>query len=120
MKRILLADDEEHLRLLVRTTLEDPDHEVIEAVDGLQALEMATRDTPPDLVLLDWMMPGLTGPEVAAELRTRPETARVPVILITAKVLDPSISPAWDLKVDAVLTKPFSPAELIGLVEMLI
>lgn len=118
MKRILLADDEEHLRLLVRSTLEDPDHEVLEASDGLQALAAALAAIP-DLVVIDWMMPGLTGPEVVAELRSRPETAHIPVILLTAKVIDATVDPVRDLGVDAVLMKPFSPIELMGLVEML-
>ena len=84
MKRILLADDEEALRILVHTTLEDPEYEIIEACDGTEALALALTERP-DLAVLDWMMPGLTGVEVTAQLRAHEETSRIPIILLTAK-----------------------------------
>ncbi|MDH3404706.1 MAG: response regulator [Acidobacteriota bacterium] len=68
MKTILLADDEAHLRRLVRMTLEDLDYALLEAADGAAALRLA-REHHPDLLVLDWMMPGLSGLEVAAAVR---------------------------------------------------
>src|SRR5690242_12521897 len=84
MKTILLADDESNLRMLVHTTLEDPQYQILEAADGLAALELARREHP-DLLVLDWMMPGMTGVEVARELRQDTATAHIPVIMLTAK-----------------------------------
>jgi CheY-like chemotaxis protein len=64
MKTILLADDEANLRMLVHTTLDDPQYRLLEAGDGATALNLARQERP-DLLVLDWMMPGMTGIDVA-------------------------------------------------------
>src|SRR2546422_5742796 len=74
VKKILLADDESNLRKLVRTTLEDPAYQIFEAPNGSRALELARKEVP-DLLLLDWMMPGMTGIEVLKALRSDRLTA---------------------------------------------
>ena len=84
MKTILLADDEAHLRTLVRTTLDQPGYRILESEDGATALALA-RSERPDVVVLDWMMPNMTGIEVLTALRRDAATARLPIILLTAK-----------------------------------
>jgi len=119
MKTILLADDEAYLRLLVHTTLDDPAYRILEATDGHQALAMA-RVEHPDLLVLDWMMPGLSGIAVAQALRQDPATAHIPIIMLTAKgqAEDQAYGHALDLH--AYLIKPFSPLELLEKVQAIL
>lgn len=116
MKTILLADDEPNLRLLVRTTLEDPSYRILEANDGSAALAKA-REEHPDLIVLDWMMPGMTGIEVAAALREDPLTAGIPVIMLTARDRPEDKEQGAAVGAFEYLTKPFSPLELLRKVE---
>jgi two-component system phosphate regulon response regulator PhoB len=119
MKCILLADDEPNLRRLVHDTLEDPDFEIHEASNGEKALEMARR-LHPDLLLLDWMMPLMTGIEVARQLRASARTASIPIVLLTAKGLERDRMIAAEVGVQGYLVKPFSPLELLAKVESLL
>ncbi len=112
MKRILVVDDDTNLRLLLRTTLEDSEVEVIEAADGNEALEVALKERP-DLVVLDWMMPGMTGLELTRRLRADARTARMPIILLTAKGQDDDRAEGLEAGADHFLVKPFSPLELL-------
>jgi len=112
MKTILLADDEANLRMLARITLDDPAYRILEAEDGLAALTLA-RNERPDLLVLDWMMPGLSGIEVARLLRQDPDTAHIPVIMLTAKGQEADRAQGRDIGVHAHLVKPFSPLELL-------
>ena len=116
MKTILLADDEANLRTLVHTTLEDPRYRIIEAADGVTALEAARKDIP-DLVILDWMMPGMTGIEVAKALRQDAATAHIPIIMLTAKGQEKDKAQGRTCGIDAYLVKPFSPLELLEKVQ---
>jgi two-component system cell cycle response regulator DivK len=84
--RILIADDKASSRELVRTILENLGYEVHEAEDGIKALE-AIRSHPPDLVLLDLQMPGLTGHDVLARLRADRQFADMPVVALTASAM---------------------------------
>jgi len=81
---VLLCDDEEVLRHLVRATLDNGEYEIVEAADGDESLELA-RTQRPDLIVLDMMMPGRTGLEVLRELRADPETSATPIIMLTAR-----------------------------------
>ncbi len=119
MKTILLADDEANLRLLVRTTLSDPQLRILEAVDGTTALQLA-RAEHPDVVVLDWMMPGLSGIEVAAELQKDPLTRGIPVIMLTARAQASDREQGAQVGVSAYLMKPFSPLELLEKVDELL
>src|SRR3546814_19052630 len=83
--RILLVEDDPNLAELVRYNLEREDFEVETTPDGEEALLLA-RETPPDLVVLDWMIESLSGIEVCRRLRRLPETANVPILLLTARV----------------------------------
>src|SRR5256885_1340842 len=112
MRTILLADDEANLRILVRATLEDSEHRVLEAQNGKEALDVA-RGQHPDLILLDWMMPGMTGIEVAQALRSDPSTSGIPMIMLTAKGQEKDRVEALSAGLRYYLVKPFSPLELM-------
>jgi two-component system phosphate regulon response regulator PhoB len=111
-KTILIADDEEDLRLLVQVTLENPSYHILTAVDGCRAVDVIHAQIP-DLVILDWMMPGLNGCEVVKLLRKNPATARIPIVMLTAKDGIESREQMASLNLAGYLVKPFSPLELI-------
>lgn len=115
MFKILVADDEESLRYLIIETLKiEDEYELYEAVDGEQALELVDR-IKPDLVLLDVMMPKLTGYELAGILKDREN--RPKIIVLTAKAQKADIEKGMELGVDYYLTKPFRPMQLLEIVE---
>lgn len=116
MKRVLIVDDEYALRLMIQTALRPLELETVQACDGEEALAIA-KAAPPDLVLLDWMMPKVTGLEVAAQLREDPETAGIPIIMLTARGQARDEEAARIAGVDKYLTKPFSPRSLLALVQ---
>lgn len=111
-KTILIADDEEDLRLLVQVTLENPAYEIITAVDGPSALR-AVQIYHPDLLILDWMMPGMTGCQVVDLLKKNLDTAAIPVLMLTAKDGEDSKGHMTRMGLAGFLVKPFSPLELI-------
>ncbi len=115
--RVLIVDDDESVRTLLRLTLPADAFAVTEAADGDEAMELIERD-PPDAVLLDWLMPGRSGAEVLAELRS--EHPGLPVIVLTSDRTPRARREAEALGVDIFLTKPFSPRELLGVVERLL
>src|SRR3989338_9953849 len=109
MPKILIADDEPSLRLLVRATLSsNKSFDLVEASDGQEALTKAQNEMP-DLLLLDVMMPGLSGFEVCERLKNDPKTKGIVIIMLTAK--GQQADRAWAISVgtDYFLTKPFSP-----------
>src|SRR3989449_10985127 len=116
MKTILLADDEANLRRLVRSTLNDPQYRILEAANGTATLELA-RTERPDLLVLDWMMPDMSGIEVAQTLRQDTATAHIPIIMLTAKGQERDKEQGRALGAYAYLVKPFSPLELLEKVQ---
>ncbi len=112
VKTILIADDDEDLRLLVTVTLEKPSYRILTAADGSQALD-AAQQCVPDLLILDWMMPGLNGCEVITQLRRNVKTADLPIIMLTAKDGQESQELMTSLLLAGFLVKPFSPLALI-------
>jgi CheY-like chemotaxis protein len=110
--RILLIDDEDDVRLTAKLTLEEiGGFEVEEASSGPEGLRLAlTR--PPDLVLLDVMMPGMDGPTTLEALRRQPGLARIPIVFLTAKAMASETRRLVELGATDVITKPFEPAEL--------
>jgi CheY-like chemotaxis protein len=116
---ILLCDDEEVLRHLVRATLDNGEYSIVEAADGDEALELARR-TSPDLIVLDMMMPGRTGLDVLRDLRAEPKFATTPVVMLTARARSSDREAAAEAGADRYLAKPFSPLELISVVEELL
>jgi len=119
LKTILIADDEAHLRLLVRKTLTEDDYRIVEAANGQEALALVRKERP-DLVILDWMMPRLSGLQVLEALRDDPDTAALRVIMLTARTQQVDRGLALREGVTAYLVKPFSPLELIQLVEQVL
>ncbi|HEX8976129.1 MAG TPA: response regulator [Solirubrobacteraceae bacterium] len=111
--RIVVADDEVDVRELVAYRLSRSGYEVIEAQDGEQALRLALED-PPDLAVLDVMMPKLDGYELTRRLRAEPSTQRVPVILLTARAQEADVSQGFEAGADDYLRKPFNPDELLA------
>jgi two-component system phosphate regulon response regulator PhoB len=109
MKTILVADDEDFLRLLVKETLTR--YRVIEARDGDEALVLA-REAAPDLLILDWMMPGRHGPAVLEALRADPATRDLPVLMITAKAGAAERAQLLAAGATACMSKPFGTAAL--------
>ncbi len=111
-KTILLVDDEPHVLEVLRVTLEDLGFSLLEAEDGPAALQLA-REKKPDLVILDVMLPNMSGLEVCRSLReARDETERIPVILLTARSGEEDEKAGYDAGADRYLTKPFSPLTL--------
>ncbi|MGH2909442.1 MAG: response regulator transcription factor [Solirubrobacteraceae bacterium] len=110
-KTVLIADDDEDILNLVRFRLERDGLRVLLARDGQQALQTA-RDERPDLCVLDVMMPKLSGLEVLAQLRRDPDTAAMPVIMLTARAHEADVTAGFDSGADDYVIKPFSPQEL--------
>jgi len=113
MRRVLVVDDEPHIRTVLRGYLQADGFEVAEAADGAAALA-AMRDQPPDLVLLDVMMPGIDGLEVLRQLRTFSD---VYVILVTARAEEVDKLVGLGVGADDYITKPFSPREVTARVK---
>ena len=116
---ILVCDNEEVLRGLVRASLDGNGYVLVEARDGDDALEQARR-VRPDLILLDMMMPGRTGLEVLAELRRDPDLRGIPVVMLTARAQVTDREAARRAGADRFLAKPFSPLKLARVVEELL
>jgi two-component system, OmpR family, phosphate regulon response regulator PhoB len=109
----LVVEDESSLVELVRYNLERDGFEVLSAGDGEEAMVMIDERAP-DIVLLDWMLPGLSGVEVCRRLRAKPSTRNLPVIMITARSEESDRIRGLDTGADDYLAKPFSMAELIA------
>jgi len=110
---ILVVEDESALVTLLRYNLEREGFRVAEARDGEEAL-LAAREQKPDLVLLDWMLPLLSGLEVCRQMRRMPETRSVPIIMLTARGEEGDKLRGLDSGADDYVTKPFSPSELVA------
>jgi two-component system, OmpR family, phosphate regulon response regulator PhoB len=119
MATVLLAEDDADIRLLVTLKLEQAGHEVRGFGDGASALADA-REHPPDLAVLDVLMPGMTGLEVCRELRKDPVTADVLVILLTARAQQPDITAGFAAGATDYIVKPFSPRELAARIQTLL
>jgi CheY-like chemotaxis protein len=116
---VLIVDDDPLIRRLIATTLEDvAGFELLEAADGGEAVGLASS-TSPALVFLDIEMPGLDGIETCQRLRTLPGTAEATIVMLTAAAGDESERAAAAAGADLFLTKPFSPLELLSLVDSL-
>jgi len=111
-RKILIIDDEDDIREVAALSLESvAGWEVVRASSGAQGVARAAAERP-DAILLDVMMPGMDGPSTFQELRKNPATARIPVLLLTAKVQGNDQRRFADLGVEAVLFKPFDPLTL--------
>ncbi|WP_408858581.1 phosphate regulon transcriptional regulator PhoB [Acidiphilium sp. PA] len=116
---VLVVEDEAPLVTLLRYNLEKSGFRVDEAGDGNEALTKIT-ETPPDLVLLDWMLPTLSGIELCRQLRRRPATRSLPVIMLTARAEDQDAVRGLETGADDYITKPFSPEALVARIRALL
>ena len=112
-KRILAVDDEPHILKLVSFSLKSGGYEVLEANDGLSAIEVA-RAEKPDLVLMDVMMPACDGYEACRRLKADPETAGIPVMMLTAKTQESERKTGEAAGAVDYIKKPFTPKDLVA------
>ena len=116
MKRILLAEDEDVLRMLVADTLEDEDYMIDEAADGGEAMELFQNQSY-DLVILDYMMPVYTGLEVIKQIRNTETEEHTKILMLSAKNQSYEQEQILQTGADYFMAKPFSPMKLLELVE---
>jgi two-component system, OmpR family, phosphate regulon response regulator PhoB len=114
--KLLLAEDEEVLRMLVVDTLEDEGYEIDEAFDGLEAFNLLCENAY-DLIILDFMMPVMTGLEVIEKMRAMPSKQDVKVMMLSAKNQQSDQEQVLNAGANYFMSKPFSPLELVKRVE---
>ena len=112
-KTVLIVDDEAAIREMIAVALEMADYDYLEAADAREAHALVV-DKQPDLILLDWMLPGTSGVELARRLKKDEATADIPIIMLTAKVEEDNKMCALPICADDYITKPFSPRELVA------
>jgi CheY-like chemotaxis protein len=111
-RTVLVVDDDDDVRGLLRATIERGVHRVVEATDGAEALGLIGRAAP-DLVLLDVNMPVMDGPELCRRLKANPATRAITVLMLTAAAQDDDRRRGLEAGADGYLTKPFSPRALL-------
>ncbi|MCE8010203.1 phosphate regulon transcriptional regulator PhoB [Billgrantia desiderata] len=112
-KTVLIVDDEAPIREMIAVALEMADYRVLEAANAQSAHSMIV-DNQPDLLLLDWMMPGTSGIELARRLKREEATRELPIIMLTAKSEEDNKILGLEAGADDYITKPFSPRELVA------
>src|SRR5689334_7534404 len=117
--RILIIEDEEPLTLLLRYNLEAEGYDVETSSRGDDA-EIKLKESPPDLIVLDWMLPGISGIELCRRLRARADTARLPIIMLTARGEESERVRGLTTGADDYLVKPFSVPELLARIKALL
>ncbi len=110
---ILVVEDEPAIQALIEVNLRRAGHDARLAADAESARRMVQEELP-DLVLLDWMLPGMSGVDFARQLRSAPRTRGVPIIMLTARAEERDKIEALELGADDYVTKPFSPRELMA------
>jgi two-component system phosphate regulon response regulator PhoB len=113
---ILIVEDEPAIQTLIAANLKRAGHEVSAALDA-EAAQRAIREALPDLVLLDWMLPGMSGIELARRLRADARTREVPIIMLTARGDERDKVEGLEVGADDYVTKPFSPRELLARIQ---
>ena len=119
MARVLIVEDEEPLSLILRYNLEAEGYEVETCSRGDEA-DTRLKESPPDLLVLDWMLPGLSGIELCRRLRTRTETERLPIIMLTARGEESERIRGLSTGADDYVVKPFSMPELMARVRAML
>ena len=119
MKKLLIVDDEDGVRALVRMTLDNGLFQIIEASEGLEALDLA-REYHPDLVLLDVMLPDVSGMDICRKIKDDPDLASTTVVMLTARAQTSDVGDAEEAGADGYFTKPFSPIALTRKVESIL
>lgn len=118
-RQVLIVDDERTIREMVCLALTCEGYQCLEASDAHKA-EVVLREQQPAVILLDWMMPGISGVDFARSLRNKDETRHIPIIMLTARVEEDDMVRGLDSGVDDYLTKPFSTRELIARIRALL
>jgi CheY-like chemotaxis protein len=119
MRKVLIVDDDPFIRKLIATTLEDvAGFELIQAADGAEAVDIAAREQP-ELVFMDIDMPRLDGISACARIREHPDTSNATIVMLTATSRGDNERRAEDAGADLFLTKPFSPLDLLRLVDQI-
>ena len=116
MKRILLAEDEEVLRMLIVDTMEDENYLIDEAADGGEALDLF-KNNQYDLIILDYMMPVFTGLEVIEKIRAGEKDNHTKILMLSAKNQAYEQEKIFQMGADYFMAKPFSPIKLLELIE---
>ena len=119
-RRILIVDDEPNIVISLEYLMRREGYEVVVAGDGEAALEAAGAAPPPDLVVLDVMLPKLSGFEVCRRMRADPRLKGLRILMLTARGGEAEVTRGVDLGADAYLTKPFSTRELVARVRELL
>lgn len=119
MRKVLIADDETNIRNILDFTLHAEGFDVVAARNGDDAYTLALGEQP-DLIVLDVMMPGTNGFETCRRLKSDRRTARIPVVLLTARGTREDRRTGEDAGADAYVTKPFSPGKLVAVVQDLL
>jgi two-component system, OmpR family, alkaline phosphatase synthesis response regulator PhoP len=114
-KKILVADDESHILHVVSLKLRNAGFTVVTACDGQEAFELAGQEKP-DLMVIDYQMPHLSGLELCQKLKQSPATGRIPAVLLTARGYDLDLGVAQESGIVRILSKPFSPRQLLATV----
>src|SRR5690606_25491809 len=112
-RTILIVDDESAIRDMLRVALEMAEYKCLEAGNATDAHSLII-DEKPDLILLDWMMPGTSGIELARRLKRDEVTANIPIIMLTAKGEEDNKIQGLEVGADDYITKPFSPREMVA------
>jgi two-component system phosphate regulon response regulator PhoB len=112
-EKILAVDDESDILELIQYNLSAEGYEVFCAMDGESAIHAATEKSP-DLILLDWMLPGMSGLEITKRLKSNPKTAQIPIIMQTVKNSETDIALGLEMGADDYITKPFSPRVMVA------
>jgi two-component system, OmpR family, alkaline phosphatase synthesis response regulator PhoP len=118
-KRIIVADDEAHIRHIVSMKLKNAGFEVMTAADGEEALELCAAEKP-DMLITDFQMPYMSGLELCMALRQNEQTRYIPALMLTARGFDIEPEEMSQAGILAVLAKPFSPREVLGKVTELL
>ena len=116
---VLAVDDDPAICRMLGVLLDNEGYRVAEAGDAYSALEIAKK-TPPDVILLDWMMPGISGWDLVRHLRKEQTTRNIPIIMLTAKTDEESVVAGLKVGADGYVTKPFSGRELVARIEALL
>jgi DNA-binding response OmpR family regulator len=116
VKKILVVEDDDEIRELICFKLRGAGYDVVDANDGEQGLELALRSDP-DLAIIDWMMPRMSGVETVTAMRADDNARDIPVIMLTAKGQEQDVQRGFAAGVDDYIVKPFSPRELMSRVD---
>jgi two-component system, cell cycle response regulator DivK len=115
-KRILVIEDQEDNRRILRYLLKSGDYEVLEALTGEDGVALAERECP-DLILMDIQLPGLDGYEATRRIKGNPALRHIPIIVVTSYALSGDDVKAFEAGCDAYVTKPFSPRQLLAKIQ---